>query len=331
MNKAEWVALSILPGVGGVTFRRLLAHFGSVTGILAASEAELRAVNGVGEKTASAIHHASSEASRSLLSALSAEGIYPLIWDDAGFPQNLIATPDAPSALFVKGDLSPADDLAVAIVGRRAASPGALHAAAHVAGALARRGITVVSGLAIGVDSAAHLGALDAGGRTLAVLGSGIRSVHPLRNRALAERLTTRGALLSELHPDAGPTPTQLVARDRIISGLSCLTIVVESGETGGSMRTAEFARRQGRVLAAMPGSPGTDMLIAGGAEPVRPNETNWDVFANRVATIVIPPLLASEPARRQDRLLESEALYPETTQVEQDTCYIRNIASPKL
>jgi len=312
MNKAEWVTLSILPGVGGITFRRLLAHFGSVADILAASEAELRTVYGIGKKTAGAICHASPIATGSLLNTLSAEEIYPLTWNDAGFPPNLMAVSDAPPTLFIKGNLLPVDDLAVAIVGRRAASPDELHTAAQIAGQLARRGITVVSGLAIGVDTAAHHGALDAGSRTLAVLGSGIRSVHPVRNRSLAESLTNQGALLSELHPDAGPTPPQLVARDRIISGLSRLTLVVESGEAGGSMRTAEFARRQGRILAAVPGSPGTDMLIAGGAEPVIPDETDWDMFAERVKKIDIPPLSISVSPGQQSRLLENGSSYPE-------------------
>jgi DNA processing protein len=310
MDKAEWVALSILPGIGGVTIRRLLAHFGAIADVLSASESELCAVRGVGKHIAGAIRHASVDSTRALLARLSEEGIYPLTWLDEGFPANLMASADAPPLLFVRGSLEPADDVSAAIVGRRAASPEALEAAAHIAGELARRGITIVSGLAIGVDTAAHRGALEAGGRTVAVLGSGIRAIHPQRNRHLADRVSRQGALLSELYPDTGPTPTQLVARDRIVSGLSRWTIVVESNMAGGSMRTAEFARRQRRVLAARPGSPGTDRLIADGAEVIDPTRIDWDRLAHIIRETRVQAAPSGDPGHYHGYLLESESLY---------------------
>ena len=310
MNQVEWVALSILPGVGGVTMRRLLAHFGSISAILAASESQLCAVYGVGTQIAGAIRHASVESTHTLLAALADEGINPITWQDPHFPANLLTCADAPPLLFARGSLTLADDVAVAIVGSRKASADALDAATLLASELSQRGVTIVSGLAIGIDTAAHQAALDAGGRTLAVLGSGLHAIHPRRNRQIAEQVTQQGALLSELHPDAGPTPTQLVARDRIVSGLSRRIIVVESDVEGGSMRTAEFARRQRRVLAAMPGSPGTDMLIAGGAETIALDRTDWDALADAIRKTPVQNPPASEAGPPQARLMEIGATY---------------------
>lgn len=308
MNKAEWVALSILPGVGGVTMRRLLTHFGSLPAILEATVADLCAVHGIGEKTAGAIRHISPETVRSLLDTLTRAGIDTLTWEDDGFPSNLLILHDAPPTLFIRGDLLPADETAVAIVGTRTATPSALGAAERIAGELAGRGITIVSGLAMGVDTAAHRGALDAAGRTLAVLGSGIRVIHPKRNRDLADRIVEKGAILSELHPDATPTGNQLVARDRITSGLGRWVIVVESDTTGGSMRTAEFALRQGRLLAALPGSPGTDLLIEAGAESLHRSDADWDAIVARIRETGVHPPRPSEPSEQLRLLFERRA-----------------------
>jgi len=310
VNKAEWVALSILPGVGGVTMRRLLAHFGSLPAILGATDADLCAIHGIGEKTAGVIRHISPETVRSLLDTLTRAGIDTLTWEDDHFPSNLLTLHDAPPTLFVRGELSPADETAVAIVGTRTPTPSAL--------GLAGRGITIVSGLAMGVDTAAHHGALDAGGRTLAVLGSGIRVIHPKRNRDLVDRIVERGAILSELHPDATPTSNQLVARDRITSGLSRWVIVVESGTTGGSMRTAEFAIRQGRLLAALPGSPGADLLIEAGAEPLHWSDADWDALATRVRETDVHPPRPSEPSEQLRLLFERRAAYSQNNEAEQ-------------
>jgi len=271
--------------------RRLLARFGSLGAILEASEDELRSVPRIGEKTARAIRRAAPERAGELLRFLASEGIHVLTWDDAAYPINLRTVPDAPPVLFVRGELLPADERAVGIVGTRSPSPRALLAAEHMAGELAGRDITVVSGLAIGVDTAAHRGALAAGGGTLAVLGSGLRAIHPRSNIGLAERIQAQGALLSEWHPDAAPASRQLVARDRIISGLSRLVIVVESSQQGRCMRTAEFACRQGRMLAALPGSRGTDALLARGAEYLDWPAVDWDALADRIRqTTILPP-----------------------------------------
>lgn len=316
LGKARWVALCTIPGVGGVTIRRLLERFGSLDAILKASAKELQTTHRVGEKTAQAIRRASPEWAARLLDSLAGEGIHALCWDDADYPMNLRTMPDAPPVLFVKGRLLPEDAIAVAIVGTRSPSPRALSAAEHIAGELAGRGITIVSGLAIGVDTAAHRGALAAGGRTLAVLGSGLRAIHPRSNAGLAARIAAQGALLSELHPDIGPAGTQLVARDRIISGLSRWVIVVESGVIGGSMRTAEFARRQGRILAALPGSAGADALLAAGAITLDWPALDWDALANHIKSTTLSPAPSQSS---QLRLFDARSPYTSS------------IASPKL
>jgi DNA processing protein len=138
--------------------------------------------------------------------------------------------------------------------------------------------------LALGIDTAAHRGALQAAdGRTLAVLGSGLRAIHPRQNLPLAEAIAQRGALLSELHPATPPLGPNLMARDRLISGLSRAVIVVEANEKSGSLDTAAKARRQGRLLLAVPGSPGTQALLAGGVEPLDLRTTDLDALSQRI------------------------------------------------
>jgi DNA processing protein len=160
-----------------------------------------------------------------------------------------------------------------------------------IARELADRGLTVVSGLAIGIDTAAHRGALAApGGRTLAVPGSGLRAIHPRQNAPLAEAIARRGALLSEVHPNTPVSGPVLMARDRITSGLARAVIVVEAGEKSGSLDTAARARRQGRLLFALPGSPGTDALLAGGgSEALELQRANPDDLARRIRAHALP------------------------------------------
>jgi DNA processing protein len=302
--------LSLDAGLGGVKLSRLLARFGSPAGILAASEAALCATPRIGPQTAGAIRRARPERAEALLRSLEREGIAALTWEDAGYPAALRALPDAPPVLFARGALTPADDLAVAIVGTRNLSARGRRAAAEIAAALAQRGLTVVSGLALGIDRAAHAGALDAGGRSLAVLGSGIRRLHPLAHVELAARIAGAGAILSEWHPDAVPAPGRLAARNRVISGLSRWTLVIESGAAGGSMHTAGFARRQGRVLAALPGSPGCDALLAAGALRLDWPGLDYDALAERIRQTDSAGRAAATLTAEQLRLLESRPRY---------------------
>ncbi len=218
------------------------------------------------------------------VASLSDEGVQVVTWDDEEYPTNLRLVRDAPPVLFVRGDLCPEDAAAVAIVGTRQPTEKAAALAETLAYELARRGLTIVSGLALGIDAAAHRGALRAdGGRTLAVLGSGLRIIHPRENASLADEIAGRGALLSELHPNTPPRGQSLMARDHIIAGLCRAVIVVEAGEKSGSLDTAGRARAQGRLLFAIPGSPGTDSLLASGAEHLDAETADLDNLAERI------------------------------------------------
>lgn len=274
---AQWVALSLIPHLGSQTIARLLNRFGSLDAVLNASAAELKAVPGIGPKLAAAIRTADVPAMRAALAAWLADGIAVVQRDQPAYPPALRALPDAPPVLFWRGVLEPEDARAIAIVGTRRPTLQARRAAGALGAQIAARGWTVVSGLAAGVDALAHEAALACGGRTLAVLGSGVRAVYPAGNAPLAARVLARGALLSETHPDASPSAPALVARNRIISGLSRAVIVVEAGPGSGSLHAARFARAQGRpVFAVRSAAPGNARLLAEGARAIGPEGNGW-------------------------------------------------------
>ncbi len=233
------------------------------------------------------------------LLSLNDEGIDLLTWDDARFPTRLRPLPDAPMVLFMRGALKRADDHAVAIVGTREPTRSAVEAAHTIGRELAARGFTIVSGLALGIDTAGHRGAIETG-RTIAVLGSGIRFIHPKENVELTEDIIGCGAILSELHPNTPPKGQNLMARDRIISGLSRAVIVIEAGEKSGSLDTASKAKKQGRLVYAVPGSAGTDQLIASGAHRVDPAAIDFDRWA---AELSQTPAANERPAPQQTSL----------------------------
>ena len=191
---------------------------------------------------------------------------------DAGYPSRLAEVPDAPATLHVRGALVDADALAVAIVGSRRATPYGLEVAETLAADLAARGVTIVSGLARGIDAAAHRGALRVGGRTLAVLGSGIDVIYPPENRRLAAEIAERGALLSQFAPGTPPLPQNFPTRNQVIAALSLAVVVVEAAEKSGSLITARLAAELGREVLAVPGritapeSRGANRLIQDGA-----------------------------------------------------------------
>lgn len=191
---------------------------------------------------------------RAIRTAAARRGIQSIAWNDAGFPAPLLAISDVPPALWYRGDPDAFTGPAVAIVGSRAASAVALETAAQLGADLAARGIVVVSGLARGVDSAAHRGALTTG-RTIAVLGSGVDRIYPAEHKALASEIAARGLVLSEYPPDRAPLAFQFPHRNRLISGLSRAVIVIEASEKSGSLITAGCALDQGREVMAVPGN----------------------------------------------------------------------------
>jgi DNA processing protein len=205
------------------------------------------------------------------------------------YPANLLKCEGAPPVLFVRGSFDQRDSLAVAIVGTREPQPESAELAYALGCELAARGWAVISGLALGIDAAAHRGALTSGGRTIAVLGSGLRRVYPPVHEELAIQIAAHGAVISELPPDEQVSAQTLIARNRITSGLSRAVIVVQSGEDSGSMSTARKARIQNRgVFAVLGGDTGCDALIASGAAPLNPDKINYDELSERLEGIQI-------------------------------------------
>ena len=269
-NTAALVGLSFVNGVGPKMFEKLVNRFDHSEEILTASVDELCKIPRLTSKIAEAIRVIDLGAVEMELMALEEFGITVVTRYDKSYPKNLKTISDAPPVLFQTGDFQEADSRAVAVVGTRQPSQLGRKIATELAYGLAERGFTIVSGLALGIDTAAHQGALQAGGRTIAVLGSGIKIIHPNQNQGLAEEIRQSGAIFSELHPNTRPAAGTLMSRDRIISGLALGTIIVEANENSGSMDTAKRTIMQGRKLFAVANeSKGNQKLIDEGAYPI--------------------------------------------------------------
>lgn len=304
MSKSHWLALASLSGLGGATAKKLIEQFGDVESVFDATDEQLLEIPRVTETMIENLRALRPDKFDQEIYALREEEIDLLTWDDARFPKPLRELKDAPVVLFVRGTLKKGDENSVAIVGTRAASEGAIEIATTLARELALRGLCVVSGLAMGIDTAAHVGALEAeDGRTIAVLGSGIRVIHPRENAELAERIASHGAVISEFMPNAPPRGPQLMARDRLISGLSRAVIVVEASQKSGSMDTAERARKQSRLVFAVPGSEGTEGLLKGGAQRLELENLNFDGLAEEIYTREIG--IAHDAAALQSKLFQ--------------------------
>ena len=274
--------LSLIPGVGPRTRRALLERFGSARAVLAAAPGELAAVPGVGPKLTAKIIAADDIDVEGEIALCQAHGITILTEADEQYPRLLREIHDPPGVLFVRGELEAGDGLAVAIVGTRHATRYGLRQAERLAGSLARAGLTIVSGLARGIDAAAHRGALAGGGRTIAVLANGLLNLYPPEHDKLAEEVTAHGALLSEAPCRALPISGAFPQRNRIISGLSLGALIIEAGDRSGALITARHAMEQGREVFAVPGrvddrtARGCHRLIRDGAKLV---ETADDVL----------------------------------------------------
>ncbi|MEN6497622.1 MAG: DNA-processing protein DprA [Thermoguttaceae bacterium] len=289
--------LAMVAGVGPRTRRLLLDRFGSSEAVLAAAPSELRSVQGVGPKLTERIVAAREEIDvDSLIAVCQRRDVEIVAETDEAYPSLLRQIPDPPPVLFVRGELKPQDGMAIGVVGTRHATHYGLRQAERLAASLARAGLTIVSGLARGIDAAAHRGAIEAGGRTLAILGSGVLSIYPPEHESLAEEVVAHGALVSEAPPLAAPHSGVFPQRNRVISGLSLGVIVVEAGDRSGALITARLAMEQGREVFAVPGriedptSRGCHRLIRDGAKLV---QTVDDVLEE------LGPLF--EPASRDD------------------------------
>jgi len=284
-----------VPGIGSRTSRRLLEAFGSPQAVLAATTEELCRVEQVGPTVAEALRSSSDEEASRTLETCRRKGVSILHESDPRFPPLLGRIDDPPGILFVRGDLQPCDALAVAVVGARHATAYGRKVAKQLGGALARAGYTVVSGLARGIDAAAHQGALAAGGRTLAVLGSGVLNIYPPEHRVLADEIAVAGAVISELPPLTKPSSGAFPQRNRIISGLSLGVVVVQAAERSGAMITARLAGEQGREVFAVPGdihcrmSQGCHRLIQDGAKLVGGIDDILEELGPLFETVVSP------------------------------------------
>lgn len=277
-----WFALSSVPLVGNVTCRRLVEHFGSPAKALAASFDELSAVKGVGSAVAGSLcSHDSRQAAEQAVAALARSGARLVTLLDDDYPLLLKEISDPPPFLYLKGSL-PASSASLAVVGSRRASDYGISVTTRFSRELAEQGVTIVSGLAAGVDAAAHRGALQVCGATVGVLGCGIDLIYPPENRGLYREMEEKGAIVSEFAPGTQPDAPNFPRRNRIISGMSRGVLVVEAAERSGSLITARFALEQGREVFAVPGninfraSRGTNSLIKEGAKLV---ETVADIM----------------------------------------------------
>lgn len=288
------VALNLTGLVGAALHRRLCERFGSARAALRAPRSELKCVAGIGDLTSSAIVEQSRSGAAAMeIEQAASEGVTILAHGSPAYPASLASLHDPPLVLYLRGTLEERDLLGVGLVGSRQATPYGLRQAERFGGELAEVGVAVVSGLARGIDTAAHQGALKSKeGRTLAVLGSGVCAVYPPENRNLARRIAERGALVSEFPLRSAPAPENFPRRNRIISGLSLGILVIEAGEKSGALITADWAMEQGREVFALPGSVespmsrGAHLLIRQGAKLA---ETAADVLEELPA---LAPLL---------------------------------------
>lgn len=268
-----WVWLASCPHVSAGCQRALLEHFGSAEEVYYAEAGALAQVEGVGEDQVRALENKSLDAAEAILEACAAKDIFVLTQQDALYPQRLGNIFDPPLLLYGRGSMPMFDsEMAVSVVGTRNCTPYGLRMAEQFGYGLGRQGAIVVSGLARGIDGAAHRGALRSGGFTAAVLGCGVDVVYPVSNRRLYEDILSSGVILSEYPPGTEPAPWRFPARNRIISGLTLATLVVEAPEKSGALITAATALEQGRDVFAVPGpldsphSLGCNRLIRDGA-----------------------------------------------------------------
>lgn len=268
------LTLALVPGIGPRLYTDLVRHFGSPEAVLQSSRNALLRVPGVGEQTANELLRPELR-DRAAAEWAQCRELEVTVLDQGapGYPQTLLEIPDPPAVLFVRGDLQDRDQLAIAIVGARRCTAYGRRQAEKLAGALARAGFTIVSGLARGIDAAAHRGALNAGGRTIGVLATGVRDIYPPEHAELAVQISRQGALVSEFPLDQPARPGLFPQRNRIISGLCLGVIIVEATRTSGALHTARHAQDQGREVFAVPG-PVDSLASAGCLELIRDGVT---------------------------------------------------------
>lgn len=298
-NLKYWMALKSVNGIGNASFQPLLDRFGTLAAVFSAAVSDLSAVPGINPKTAAAIASFQDwDGIVRQLAVLDKMNVDIITCLDESYPRNLLNIYDRPAFLYVSGHLEK-DDIPLAIVGSRQASSYGKFTTERISRELALRGITIVSGMARGIDSCAHRGALAMQGRTIAVLGSGLDVIYPPENKKLFNAISQNGAVISEFPPGTQPLPYHFPQRNRIISGMSYGVVVVEAGEKSGSLITARLAMEQGRDVFAIPGtidspsSRGTNSLIKQGAKLI---DSVDDILED-----ILPQIECSSPCSRPE------------------------------
>ena len=301
---AAYLALAQIPGIGAARLRTLLDAFGSAVGAQIAPAGAIAGLPGFGPAAANAVRAAGRKGGDEILRALDHLGARALLPGSLEFPPLLAEIAEPPAALFVWGDATILSRPAAAIVGSRNHTPYGATAANLLAGGVARAAV-VVSGMARGLDAIAHEAALEAGGTTVGVLGNGFGVVYPAANRALYERVSREGCLVSELPPGERPRVSTFPRRNRIIAGLAGVTVVVEAAVNSGALITADCALEQGRSVLAVPGpitsatSEGCNKLIQQGAKPALCVADVLEELGLSVSAVPGPPTGGLTPGRR--------------------------------
>ena len=322
-RKEAYIALNMVPHLGPVRLRRLLDTFESPERVLTAKRDDLKSVEGLSAPVVESLVSWESAVDLSQeLRWVQEFGANIMTLDDPEYPRLLREIHDPPAVLYVWGQLIDKDHQAIGVVGSRRTSHYGVECAKKLSYQIAYAGLTVVSGLALGIDTAAHQGALAAKGRTVAVLGAGLRHLYPAENRALAELIVSSGAVVTEFPMDTTPDRQTFPIRNRIISGWGFGLLVVEAGLNSGALISATQAAEQGRNLYAVPGpinrptSQGTNRLIQQGAKLV----TNVDDIIEDLQTLLpkIPDLVPSQPPQLEgDLLLIYNAIGAEETSID--------------
>jgi len=274
-DKKYWIGFNLIKGIGAVRMQGLVSYFGDLASAWRASPTDLAGA-GLGLKLIERVIRARDSVDLDKVwEKIEKQGIKILTWQDESYPQRLKEIDQPPPVLYICGDYLPDDLFAVAIVGTRRVTPYGRQITEELSSFLAANGLTVISGLAPGVDAISHTAALKVGGRTIGVLGSGVDKIYPPEHRVLSEQIMAHGAIISDYAPGTPPEASDFPPPNRIISGLSLAVVVIEAGETSGALITAEFAAEQGREVFAVPGSilapqsKGTNKLIQKGALPL--------------------------------------------------------------
>ena len=323
-NLLPWFALKSVSGIGNRLYKRLIDHFGSPQAVKRASTGQLSQVEGITPRLADKIKRQRiTDSMKRELELVQKAGARVITLTDPDYPALLLQITDPPPWLYLKGSLEK-DAGCIALVGSRNATGYGLQTARQLGAELAGWGITVVSGMAVGIDTAAHRGALQARGRTVAVLGSGLARIYPPSNRKLSDDIAREGAVISEFEMAADPEPHHFPMRNRIISGISLGTVVVEAGPKSGSLITARLAAEQNREVFAVPGSirsfksAGAHALLKQGAKLVENTADIMEEIRHRLdAPVAGSPATETRPEHDVDltpdeqRLLDVLGPYP--------------------